>query len=42
MEKQKSERNMERIYEKHVDRRARELHERMFRKKNLNRIKEVK
>jgi hypothetical protein len=33
---------MERIYEKHVDRRVRELHERMFRKKKLNKIKEVK
>jgi hypothetical protein len=33
---------MERIYEKHVDRRAKELHERMFREKKLNKIKEVK
>ena len=42
MEKQKDEKNMERVYEKHADRRIRELHERMFRKKRLNKIKEVK
>jgi hypothetical protein len=29
-------------YEKHADRRIKELHERMFRKKSSNKIKEVK
>ena len=33
---------MERAYEKHTDRRIKELHERMFRRKRLNKIKEVK
>jgi len=42
IEKQNGEKNMERVYEKHADRRIRELHERMFRKKRLNKIKEVK
>jgi len=33
---------MERIYEKHADRRMKKLYERMFRRKKLNKIKEVK
>jgi hypothetical protein len=28
-------------YENHIDRRIKELHERMFRRKRLNKIKEV-
>ncbi len=39
--KQKGEKNMDK-YEKHMDRRIKELHERMFRRKRLNKIKEVK
>jgi len=33
---------MERVYEKHADRGMKKLYERMFRRKKLNKIKEVK